>query len=77
LNANRIQKTCLAESDRGENGIDDAGVHHIRMVTSLIEGRNVGLAEIYGMLCKILRQHSIDMDGKLTYAAFHLQKTPP
>ena len=77
LNANRSQKSRLAESDRDKNGIDDATVHHIRMVTSLLEGRSVGLAEIYDMLCKILRQHSIDMGGKLTYAAFHLQKTPP
>jgi hypothetical protein len=77
LNSTRSQKSRLPESGRGENGIDDTTVNHIRMVTSLIEGRNVGLAEIYDMLCKILRQHSIDMDGKLTYAAFCLHKAPP
>jgi len=77
LNSKRSQKCRLPESGRGENDIDDATVNHIRMVTSLIEGRNVGLAEIYEMLCKILRQHSIDMDEKPTYAEFRLQKTPP
>ena len=77
LNSKRSQSNRLPESSRGENGIDNATVYHIRMVTSLIEGRDVGLAEIYAMLCKILRQPSIDMDGKLTYVAFGLQKTPP
>jgi hypothetical protein len=77
LNANRSQKSRLPESGRGENGIDDATICHIQVVTGLIEGRHVGLDEIYDMLCKILRQHSIDMDKELTYAAFHLQKTPP
>ncbi len=57
----------LAESSLGENGVDEATVYHIRMVTSLIEGRNVGLAEIYDMLCKILRQHPIDKGKKIPY----------
>ena len=46
LNSNRSQKSHLAESDRDKNGIDDATVHHIRMVTSLIEGRNVGFKRL-------------------------------
>jgi hypothetical protein len=75
LNAVRGQESRLAESSRDENG--DAPVCHIRMVTSLIEGRDVGLAEIYAMLDKILRQHSIDTAGKLPYAAHCHQKNPP
>ena len=74
----------MPESSRDENGdhkfgskIDNTTVYHIQMVTSLIEGRNVGLAEIYDMLGVILRQHSIDMGEKLTYATFRLQKAPP
>jgi len=47
------------------------------MITSLIEGRNVGLAEIYEMLGSILRQHSIDIGRKATYAVLRLQKDPP
>jgi hypothetical protein len=84
LNAGRSQQDCLRESSRDENVNDDCGskiadatVCHIRMVTSLVEGRFVGLAEIYAMLDKILRQHSIDIDGKFPYAAICHQKGPP
>ncbi len=84
MNAGRSQQNCLPESSRDENGndgsgskIDDATVCHIKMVTTLIEGRDVGLAEIAAMLDKILRQHSIDIDGKLPYGAFCHQKDPP
>ena len=44
---------------------DGATVGHIQLVTSLIEGRLVGLAEIIAMLDKILRQHSIDSGRKI------------
>ena len=57
--------------------MDGATVGHIQLVTSLVEGRWVGLAEIFAMLDKILRQHSIDIDGKLPYAAISHQKRPP
>jgi len=84
LNAARSQPIRLAESSRGKNGNDDCGfkigeatVCYIRMVTSLVEGRFVGLAEIAAMLDKILRQHSIDIDGKFLYAGFCHQKEPP
>ena len=67
-----------------ENGNDDCGskiddeiVCHIQVVTSLVEGRFVGLAEIFAMVDKILRQHSIDMDGKLVYAVICHLKGPP
>jgi len=84
LNAGRSQQSRLAGSIRDENGNDDCGskideatVCHIRMVTTLIEGRFVGLAEITAMLDKILRQHSIDSAVKLPYAALCNQKVPP
>jgi hypothetical protein len=83
LNAGRSQQSRLPESSRDENGndsgskIDDATVCHIQVVTSLIEGRDVGLAEITAMLDKILRQHSIDIYPKLPYAALYHQKDPP
>ncbi len=54
-----------------------AAVGHIQLVTSLVEGRWVGLAEIFAMLDKILRQHSIDSAVKLPYAGFCHQKNPP
>ena len=57
--------------------VDDAMVDHIQLVTSLIEGRWVGLAEIFAMLDKILRQHSIDCFVKLPYGGLCRQKNPP
>lgn len=84
LNAGRSQQNRLVESSRDDKGNDDCGskidgatVSHIQLVTSLIEGRLVGLAEIFVMLDKILRQHSIDTAGKLPYAALCHQKNPP
>ena len=84
MNAGRCQQNRLPESRLDENGnddcgfkIDDATVCHIWMVTTLIEGRGVGLAEITAMLDKILRQHSIDSAVKLPYAALCNQKVPP
>ena len=70
--------------DDNENGNDDGGskfdaatVNHIQMVTSLIEGRFVGLAQIRAMLDNILRQHSIDAVVKLPYAWLCHQENPP
>jgi hypothetical protein len=84
LNNGRSQQKRLAQSRLDENGNGDCGskfdgatVRHIQMVTSLIEGRFVGLAQIAAMLDKILRQHSIVIGGKLLYDAHCHQKTPP
>ena len=75
-------KGCLPESKQDEAIDDGSKIHsdifdHIQMVTSLIEGRHVGLAEIYRMLNNVLRQHSIDRAGKPAYADLGLEKTPP
>jgi len=84
LNAGRSQQNRLSESSRDEKGNDECGskidgatVSHIQMVTSLIEGRLVGLAQIAVMLDKILRQHSIDTAGKLPYAGLCHHKNAP
>lgn len=84
MNAARSRQDRLPESIRDENGNDDCGskiddeiVCHIQVVTSLVEGRFVGLAEIFAMVDKILRQHSIDSAVKLPYAGFCHQKNPP
>jgi len=84
LNAGRCQQNRLPQlscDEKGNDGygckIDDATVGHIQLVTSLVEGRWVGLAEIFAMLDKILRQHSIDSAVKLSYAALCNQKLPP
>jgi len=84
LNAARSEQNRLSEPSHDKNDNDDCGsdvvgatVRHIQLVTSLIEGRLVGLAEVAAMLDKILRQHSIDSAVKLPYAAFCHQKNPP
>lgn len=84
MNAGRSQQNRLLKSCRDETGndnggckIDGATVRHIQLVTSLIEGRFVGLAEIAAMVDKILRQRSIDFAVKLPYAACGYQKNPP
>ncbi len=84
LNKARSQQNRLAQSRLDENGNNDGGskfdaatVSHIQVVTSLIEGRFVGLAEIFVMLDNMLRQHSIVIGVKLFYDALCDQKTPP
>jgi hypothetical protein len=84
LNAARSLQNRLSEPSREKTGnddcgseVDDATVGHIQLVTSLVEGRWVGLVEIAAMLDKILRQHSIDSCGRLSYATFCHQKNPP
>jgi hypothetical protein len=84
LNATRSQPNRLSApgpegkgNDEGGCALDGATVGHIQLVTSLIEGRWLGLSEIFAMLDKILRQHSIDCSVKLPYDALSRQKNPP
>jgi len=83
LNAARGAQNRLWGSKLDEKGNDDgckidvATVGHIQLVTSLVEGRWIGFTEIFAMLDKILRQHSIDSAVKLLYAATYRQKSPP
>lgn len=84
MNAARSEQNRISEPTFNEGGdddgmceVDDAMVAHIQLVTSLVEGRWVGLAEIFAMLDKILRQHSIDCCIKLPYGGLRRQKNPP
>ncbi|MBW2337125.1 MAG: hypothetical protein JRF47_10280, partial [Deltaproteobacteria bacterium] len=61
----------------GETEVDQTTVFHIQMVTGLIQGRAVSLKEVIGLIDKVLRQHSIDIDAKLAYAWSCQQKAPP
>ena len=61
----------------GETEVDQTTVFHIQMVTGLIQGRAVSLKEVIGLIDKVLRQHSIDIDAKLAYAWPCHQKVPP
>jgi hypothetical protein len=84
LNAARSQQNRFSEPSFDEKGkgdgvlkIDDATVGHIQLVISLIEGRWVDIAEIFAMLDRILRQHSIDSVVKLSYGGLYHQNNPP
>ena len=84
LNAARSRQNHLTEPGVEEKGNDDGGcaldgatLGHIQLVTSLIEGRWIGLSEIVAMLDKILRQHSIDSAVKLPYGGLCRRKNPP
>jgi hypothetical protein len=84
LNKARSQQNRFVQSRHDENGNDDGGtkfdaatVSHIQVVTSLIEGRFVGLAQIFVMLDNLLRQRSIVIGRKLFYDAHCDKKAPP
>ena len=52
-------------------------IEHVRMVTSLIEGRFVSLDEIREMLKKISRQRSLTRRRRVDYLVQQLNKDPP
>jgi len=60
-----------------EYGVDTTIIFHIRLTTSLIEGRAVGLKEVIGMIDNILRQHSIDKRKKVPYLGSGHHNKPP
>jgi len=52
-------------------------IEHVRMVTSLIEGRFVSLDEIQKMLKQKARQHSLTRRRRVDYIVHQLNKDPP
>jgi hypothetical protein len=52
-------------------------VEYVRMVTSLIEGRAVGLAEVLEMLGRVLRQHSMVRMRRRDKIVAWLNEHPP
>jgi hypothetical protein len=56
----------------------DAGmVSYLRMVTSLIEGRQVSVLEILAMLARAVRQHSIAPRRRIDYVVQCLNERAP
>ena len=51
-------------------------VTHVRMVTSLIEGRQVSREEILQMLERAMRQHSIGRERRIDYVVRSLMEDP-
>lgn len=52
-------------------------IEHVRMVSSLIEGRRVSRDEILEMLSEFLRQHSMVSRSKINHIVWQLNQNPP
>lgn len=63
--------------DAGQGEWNGRIVEHVRMVTSLIEGRRVRLSEILKMLARALRQHSLGRKRRIDYIVGRLNKASP
>jgi len=57
--------------------LDVAMVGYVRMVTSLIEARQVSEEEIVEMLVRAMRQHSIARRRRMDYVLAYLKKNGP
>jgi hypothetical protein len=57
--------------------VDRPLIAHLKVVTSLIEGRSVALSEIFAMVRRILRQPSLDSWGKTVYQGPYPENLPP
>jgi hypothetical protein len=60
-----------------EHRFDAGMVHYLRMVTSLIEGRQVSRMEILAMLVRAVRQHSIARRRRIDYVLQYLNQRAP
>jgi hypothetical protein len=56
---------------------DQTVIVHLKMVTSLVEGRAVAFWEVFAMVRRILRQHSIGWPAELDYNLPNLDNPPP
>lgn len=65
------------ETDAVEGRLNAEVLDHVRMATSLIEGRRVGLVEIMKMLRRVLRQRRLGMRRRIDYIVGHMNKASP
>ena len=86
------REACEAKEEPGESGepADESRaearsqwrwseplIEHVRVVSSLIEGRRVSRAEALGMLGEVLRQHSMARRRRVDHLVAQLHRTPP
>lgn len=72
------EREAVTEEGETPEAIGEAPIiEHVRMVTSLIEGREVSLEEVKWMLKKKERQHSLTRRRKLDYIVDQLNRSPP
>ena len=62
---------------RWSRPVEPAMVEHVRMVSSLIEGRRVSRREVLEMLARVLRQHTICRRRKIDQTVAWLNEQPP
>jgi hypothetical protein len=67
----------VSAREAGQGRRNGQMVEHVRMVTSLIEDREVSLEEILEMFRKELRQHSMARRRKIDQAVSWLNENPP
>lgn len=68
------EKGLALEAKEGK--CNEEMVEHVRMVTSLIEGRKVSREEILQMLDRAVRQHSIGRERRVDYIVRHMKEHP-
>ena len=80
-NGKRRASVCPADPPKVDSQEPDRWpepmIEHVRMVSSLIEGRLVNRREILEMLERVLRQHSICRRAKIDQAVAWLNENPP
>lgn len=75
IHSDLVESSVRPEVEEFE--FDPAVVKYVRMVTSLIEGRDVSQAEIAEMLVRCMRQRSMGRERRIDYVLRHLTEHPP
>ncbi len=65
------------DSAAAEPEFDEGMVEHIRMMTGLIEEREVSREETVEMLQRVMRQHSLGGERRIEYLLRYLDENPP
>ena len=75
----RDSPDCREDGDLqiGSTAWDWPMLEHVRMASSLIEGRRVSLEEVRQMLARVLRQHSMARRTKIDHLLWWLEQHPP
>ncbi len=68
---------CAPAPEANPGGWNPRMVEHVRMVSSLIEGRRVSREEVLEMLERVLRQHSMCRRRKIDQTVAWLNEHPP
>jgi hypothetical protein len=69
-------QTKTPSAEGGGSEFDPGVVKHVRVVTSLIEGRQVSQDEVLEMLTRAVRQHSLAREMPIDYVLRALKENP-